>query len=216
MEESKTCSKCNQSLLVTNFSKFSRSRDGLAAWCRPCNRSYQKAHRLANLETYLAASLEWRITNKDYMQEYSKDYYQKNKPRLSQQNKLWTQANSEKKKQDDKKWVKANPEKVKINAKNWRLRNPGKESLNRQLRRARLKNATIFLVTPKDIESILSKPCLYCGEAGEHIDHILPLSKGGLHSIGNLTSSCRSCNLSKNNKTVMEWRLWKRRLDSDA
>lgn len=41
------------------------------------------------------------------------------------------------------------------------------------------------------------------------MDHIIPVIRGGNHSIGNLTPACASCNASKNHRTVMEWRLSK-------
>ena len=46
--------------------------------------------------------------------------------------------------------------------------------------------------------------CYYCGEnipKGKlHIDHIIPLSKGGAHDVSNLCCACASCNLSKSSK----------------
>ena len=33
-----------------------------------------------------------------------------------------------------------------------------------------------------------------------HLDHYMPLSKGGAHSISNVVWSCAACNLTKNNK----------------
>lgn len=41
-----------------------------------------------------------------------------------------------------------------------------------------------------------------------HIEHKIPLSRGGLHAIENLDISCQSCNCSKNTKTVEEFREW--------
>lgn len=38
-----------------------------------------------------------------------------------------------------------------------------------------------------------------------HLDHVIALSKGGKHEIGNLCVSCSRCNLKKNAKTVDVW-----------
>jgi hypothetical protein len=44
------------------------------------------------------------------------------------------------------------------------------------------------------------KRCFWCGvsEADWHIDHFMPMSKGGPHHPDNLVISCAKCNLSKN------------------
>ena len=50
--------------------------------------------------------------------------------------------------------------------------------------------------------------CQYCGAKPRklHCDHILPVSRGGSNDLSNLTTACQSCNLSKHDKTVAEWR----------
>jgi 5-methylcytosine-specific restriction endonuclease McrA len=55
--------------------------------------------------------------------------------------------------------------------------------------------------------------CQYCGRRGTDltIDHIVPRSKGGLHTWDNLVSACRSCNHRKGGKTVAEARMMLRR-----
>lgn len=50
--------------------------------------------------------------------------------------------------------------------------------------------------------------CRYCGKKatdGEimHVDHILPISKGGTDNIDNLCTSCEECNLGKTNKIIL-------------
>jgi hypothetical protein len=50
--------------------------------------------------------------------------------------------------------------------------------------------------------------CTYCGAHGVALecDHIVPVAKGGTHDPDNLTTACRSCNRSKRDKLIEEWR----------
>lgn len=50
--------------------------------------------------------------------------------------------------------------------------------------------------------------CAYCGGngGGIHMDHVIPLSRGGRHAIGNVLPACQGCNLSKGAKLVAEWK----------
>ncbi len=48
--------------------------------------------------------------------------------------------------------------------------------------------------------------CTYCGATDNlSVDHIVPISRGGLHDDSNLVTACRECNSGKGNKTVAEW-----------
>lgn len=76
--------------------------------------------------------------------------------------------------------------------------------------RGRSKVPGTFRVTVADWMRILkayNHCCAYCGISGSMtIDHVLPLSRGGRHCIGNLVPACLRCNTSKGNLTVVEWR----------
>jgi 5-methylcytosine-specific restriction endonuclease McrA len=68
-------------------------------------------------------------------------------------------------------------------------------------------------VTPQSLGRLYgqAKECCYCGVSfktskEKTADHIVPISRGGLHSILNLVICCISCNSSKCNKMVDEWR----------
>lgn len=53
--------------------------------------------------------------------------------------------------------------------------------------------------------------CAYCGESGLlTMDHVVPISRGGRHSIGNVVPACGPCNFGKHTSLAIEWR---RRLD---
>lgn len=49
--------------------------------------------------------------------------------------------------------------------------------------------------------------CRYCGSVESlHCDHVIPYSRGGATVAENLVASCKSCNSSKKDRTVAEWR----------
>jgi hypothetical protein len=50
--------------------------------------------------------------------------------------------------------------------------------------------------------------CVYCGNCVGpfHLDHVFPFSRGGSDTADNLAVSCQTCNLSKGDKTLEEWR----------
>lgn len=51
------------------------------------------------------------------------------------------------------------------------------------------------------------KVCRYCASTDGpfHIDHVIPLSRGGTHDLGNLAVACHGCNSAKSGKLLSEW-----------
>lgn len=53
------------------------------------------------------------------------------------------------------------------------------------------------------------KPCPYCGKKMDRetksLDHIVPVSKGGLHSLANVLICCLRCNTAKGNRDFAVW-----------
>lgn len=47
--------------------------------------------------------------------------------------------------------------------------------------------------------------CAYCNGIATHLDHVIPLSKGGADAEQNMVPACARCNLSKGAKTLAEW-----------
>lgn len=49
--------------------------------------------------------------------------------------------------------------------------------------------------------------CAYCGDENGpfHFDHLYPVARGGTDEAHNIVVACRECNLSKGDKTILEW-----------
>lgn len=75
----------------------------------------------------------------------------------------------------------------------WRNKRPGRPAIPPRVRNA---------VFSRD-----GYACTYCGteEGPFHLDHVVPVSKGGENTEDNLVVACAACNLSKRDKTPEEW-----------
>ena len=64
----------------------------------------------------------------------------------------------------------------------------------------------------EDIKAFYHYRCAYCNKVSEHLtkDHILPISKGGADTIGNIVPACADCNRRKNAKRLVTWRGFKK------
>jgi hypothetical protein len=93
--------------------------------------------------------------------------------------------------------------------KTWARNNPIKRRALKTRRKARIRGASEgFVVTEKDLRRLLAHSCLACGGIDRvGVDHIIPVSRGGRHVIGNLRPLCHWCNSSKGARTWMEWRV---------
>jgi 5-methylcytosine-specific restriction endonuclease McrA len=55
--------------------------------------------------------------------------------------------------------------------------------------------------------------CFYCKEpltSDFHIDHKIPIAKGGTRSLENFALACMQCNQEKHAKDIDEYRIWRR------
>ncbi|MBB5443641.1 MULTISPECIES: HNH endonuclease [unclassified Paraburkholderia] len=55
------------------------------------------------------------------------------------------------------------------------------------------------------IAELFNGLCAYCGNHFETWDHVIPVSKGGTTTPGNMVPACRPCNSSKKNSDINDW-----------
>ena len=97
-------------------------------------------------------------------------------------------------------------------AKKWKKDNPEKFREYLSGRKVKANGNVIFSILPKDLKRLYNSCCVYCG-SNENItqDHVIPISRGGHHSIGNLVPACLSCNSRKQKRFITEWLLVQKR-----
>ena len=164
-------------------------------------RVYNKLWRIKNRERVLSIKRKYRQNNKDAIQEYGKKW-RKEHPEHKQYGKEWRKANKEK----VDAYHRSERQKIAFAKYQKTERGRAKFSSYYHTRKARkLNQLGPNPPTTEQILELLSKPCAYCGKKSQHLDHIIPLSKGGLHDITNVTGACKPCNLSKGSKLLLEW-----------
>lgn len=204
MSHSTPCSRCKKTKNISEFYKDLRATNGLQSCCIECQKKWNKE----NSERLSAKKREWRKSPevKIRLAKASKEYAKDNPEVMAQHRKKYYLANKDKVRQAFAKWAKENPERIKENKKRATQANPALYRSYSATRRARMRNAQMFLITKKEYKKLYSTDCFYCGNSANSIDHVIPLSRGGSHSIGNLVPACLHCNCSKKDKTIMEWR----------
>ena len=78
------------------------------------------------------------------------------------------------------------------------------DSLNRQYLKLTTGDGSVNIENTRKLIKEQDNKCYMCGcelewdkKRAVHLDHILPISKGGKHVISNVAYACRECNLSK-------------------
>lgn len=156
-----------------------------------CTRHYRQMYYRSSE----AKRKQYYANNRERILEYGKNYREDNKQRRAIQARQYRQDNKEV-----------------ISQKQRQRRANNKEIYNGYVatRRARQRNATIENL-PTDYFKIILKfydnQCGLCSTTDRlTLDHVIPLSEGGTHSMSNFGILCLSCNSIKNNKVVKDYR----------
>ena len=206
--EIKACSRCKKEYYATsiNFRKRPKLKCGFESACRNCEREYNKNNYNKDYHK------EYRENNKEKIREYKKEYELK-----TQCSKLWKENNRECVKEYNKEYRKTYTEEQKEHIREYKKEyyqtKNGKERarIATEKRRAK-KRGNGGSYTKEQWEECLKffkYSCAYTGEdlsnGNLHVDHIVPLQKGGTNYIHNLCPSVSYANLSKSSKDMEEW-----------
>lgn len=173
------CSKCGIEKPLTEFHKRNTAgAKGHRSDCKECVGAAGRERYQRNRDKYIAKSIKWQEDNPDLLRAKNVREYWRNRERNIARRKLWGIENPEMQ----------------------------RELVNR--RRVRMSGSGHFLILEKEIKRLYQSPCQACGSTEQiEQDHIVPLSRGGRHCIGNLQPLCSPCNKSKGSKFMFEWKL---------
>lgn len=228
MELSKLCNKCNNIKSITLFYKDKTKKDGIDCYCKECKNIIIKQRYDLNKDKYIQKSRKYRENNPEKTKEINKNSKYKNKEKIKIYNKEYKALNKQKLKEQKKEWVLNNKEKHLEFKRKWQRNNRKKRLYSGQSkenniiskknykhrRRIQEKGGVSLLELKKLLFS--SKVCYWCNISlkglNPHVDHYVPLSKGGTHTLDNIVISCPTCNLTKNAKNPYDFAITKGRL----
>ena len=194
--EGKKCWNCKEIKYYKDFYKNKSKKDGYSAACKECTRKEVQ---------------KYRKNNPEKIKRSVKKYIQKNK----ETKKKYYKENSDRSKELRKKRYEEHKEREKEKMKEYRNSEKGRESkFKSYLKRRSCKQKVSFSsVQRKRLLDRDNWTCQSCGikvhdkHTGNwntpdkaHIDHIIPLTKGGNSESSNLQVLCRTCNISKKDK----------------
>lgn len=203
--ETKLCNGCGEVKPKTDFPKRSNRPSGIRSKCKACVLEYQRKRRKQEMEE----DYEWYLEkNKIYrrnqdpekVKEGKRASYrrckEKDPEKFYQQRREWWENNKEKARAANTKWAKNN-------------------KLKRQEHYTKYKTRKLeAFVEDIDRELVFVRDngeCQMCGKQVEkegkntwHLDHIVPLSRGGKHCMDNVQVLCPFCNTSKGTKLPEE------------
>ena len=173
MKETFHCIKCKQLKNKTEFPRHKASTYGIEKKCKNCKKEDRKIYNDSNKDKIKKYANEYRLNNKNEISDYNRNYAMINRADITDRQRQY--------------------------------RNTPK---GKAVALADCSNRTMALrdgdVTTIQMQTLIenSKNCFYCKIelSSFHVDHYIPISKGGRHTISNLVISCPKCNLKKGNK----------------
>lgn len=184
LPSTKVCRACKQELPRSAFFVRKSNKDGLYSYCRACN--------VEKCRAYTAKRTGW----KEYKREYDRKRVSRIRDKLAAQARERYKATRAQKLENARRWAEQNPEKRKEISQNYKHRRRAIERVGLSTREfAKWKSAQ-------------PKVCHWCGvkcARRYHVDHYVPLSKGGKHETDNLVIACRECNFRKHAKDPLEF-----------
>lgn len=209
---SKVCKECDRVLPISAYHIHNGCKDGLQPKCRDCVKAYRAAYYQKNQDRLRQYSVDFYTKNADHVKNYQKEYAAKNPEKIQNRGKQWRELNRPLLLDKKRAYYEANKEAIKPKFKAYRAEHPEYGRMSCHKRKARLKQAVGTYTRQQFLAKIeyhgsrcyLCKTPLTIKEL--HMDHRVPLSRGGSNWPANLAPACGPCNLSKGRKTEREFR----------
>ncbi len=178
--------------------------------CKECNRRRASAYYYANIDRSREKSREYQRAHRDERIAYSRAYYAANREKSIAISKAWAAANIKTVQENRRKWRAANLEKARAGAAQYRRDHPEAKRISEQNRRqkARENGGRLSRGLAGKLFKLQKGKCACCGlPLGDdyHLDHIMPLHRGGQHADSNMQLLRSKCNHEKHAKHPVDF-----------
>lgn len=167
-------------------------------------RQRSRAWYAKNRERALEKSREWRFENPEKHRQKAMNYYMANKDACIETRKAYYKKNKEKMDAWHKEYEAENKDKRKA----WRIANRELKRLLENNRRLKI----VGVLSKGIVGALMDQQKGLCNGCKSnlsvtryHMDHIIPVSRGGKNIDSNIQLLCVKCNLSKGAKNFDEW-----------
>lgn len=179
----KLCGHCKTEKSFDQFHKSRQTKTGYSSWCKSCACKKVKEYNS-------------RPGSRDKKSEYDR--------------KRHIELGDEKRAYQKDNYSRFRDSKIAYAVK-WNRENPSKRRSITQAYKSRRRSVERDGMTGVELGAWVKgrkKKCHWCGVGCAdkfHVDHVMPLSKGGAHEKWNLAISCQPCNSRKADKHPLDW-----------
>lgn len=210
------CTLCGETKPATSehFSPDKRRANGVQSRCKVCRAAaeyeHNKAWRLSHPEEQRAAERAWKEAHPVERREEARRLYWRDPEKCRQRRIEYGAQNREAERERNRAYYQSHVEMERARRQKWQQEHPEENAAkSRKARAARAGAAGSH--SAQDISEIYEAQggrCYYCGSelnGKYHVDHMVPLFRGGSNNPDNLRCACPSCNCSKGTKTHWEF-----------
>lgn len=210
----KQCAGTCEQWLPATPSFFSRNKnrpDGLQTLCKLCMSNYKKQHYKANKERISKQHKAYSATHKEQQRERMERYMATHREDYLSYHKEYYIDRRDQTLEQMKHHYAMHNERIRARVRRYEKTPQGRRVARAHWHRYRAqKKANGGSYTAQDIQSQYERQrgkCYWCHKklVEYHIDHVMPLSRGGSNAPDNIVIACPLCNMQKHDKLPHEW-----------